>query len=255
MRVTVLQYATAWQAPEENLAYIREVCTTLKGSTDMLLLHEMFNTGYTMKPQELAPDCDMQSIIHLTETAAMSNMVIGGSMPTFREGKYYNTFQFVSGQGVIHSYDKIHLFGMAGEHRVYTAGQKTGIFDYNGFHILPLICYDLRFSYLTLIKPYPDLIVYTANWPIARVAHWKALLAARAIENQCYVIGINRTGVDPNGYVYPGASCIIGPDGKTISELEDQPAYVTASLDLDEMRLFRQKLPFLQDRNDKFLSS
>lgn len=255
MRVTVLQFATTWQAPEENLAYIRAVCISLKGSTDMVLLHEMFNTGYTMKPQELSPDCGMQSIIHLTETAAMSNMVIGGSMPTFREGKYYNTFHFVSGQGVVHSYDKIHLFGMAGEHRVYTAGQKAGIFDYNGFYILPLICYDLRFSYLTLIKPYPDLIVYTANWPIARVAHWKALLVARAIENQCYVIGINRTGTDPNGYEYPGASCIIGPNGKTISELEDKTAYVTASLDLEELRLFRQKLPFLQDRNDEFLSS
>ena len=253
MRVTVLQYATAWHNPDENLTYIREVCTSLKGKTDMLLLHEMFNTGYTMVPQELPPACDVHSIVYLTETAAMSGILIGGSMPTFREGRFYNTFQFISGQGVMHRYDKIHLFGMAGEHRVYAAGQEAGICDFMGFHILPLICYDLRFSYLTYTRPYPDLIVYTANWPVARVAHWKSLLVARAIENQCYVIGINRTGTDPNGYVYPGASCIIGPNGEYISELQDETGFVTATLDLDELKLFRQKLPFLQDRNDAFL--
>jgi predicted amidohydrolase len=255
MRVTVLQYATAWQAPEENLAYIREVCISLKGHTDMLLLHEMFNTGYTMVPQELPPKCDVHSIEHLTETAAMSGILIGGSMPTFREGRFYNTFQFISGQGVLHSYDKIHLFGMAGEHRVYTAGQEAGIFDFMGFHILPLICYDLRFSYLTYTRPFPDLIVYTANWPIARVAHWKSLLVARAIENQSYVIGINRTGTDSNGYEYPGASCIISPNGEYINQLKEQPDMVTVTLNLEELKLFRQKLPFLQDRNDEFIDS
>jgi omega-amidase len=254
MRITVLQYATAWLDPQKNLDYLREVCVSLKGRTDLLLLHEMFNTGYTMKPQEMPVGCDIQTIIHLTESAAQADLIIGGSIPTFREGKFYNTFMFISEQGVLHSYDKIHLFGMAGEHYAYTAGRKTGIWNFKGFNILPLICYDLRFSYLTYTKPNPELIIYSANWPVARIAHWKSLLTARAIENQCYVVGINRTGTDANGYEYPGASCIINPNGEYISQLAHESGLVTVTLDLQELQLFRQKLPFLQDRIESYSS-
>ena len=154
----------------------------------------------------------------------------------------------VSKEGLIHSYDKIHLFTPAGEKEVYSEGDLTTTFMLKDWKIQPLICYDLRFPYLTFNSNQVDIIIYSANWPVARVSHWKALLAARAIENQCYVIAVNRTGIDKNGYEYPGASTIIDYSGQILQEMDENEGFITEKIIKSDMTQYRKKLPFLNDR-------
>ncbi|MBK8625395.1 MAG: nitrilase family protein [Saprospiraceae bacterium] len=249
MRVTLLQYATSWMALEDNLQQISLICQSASGNTDLLVLPEMFNTGYTMSPDEIPYEWQNITISRLQYLSAQFDLAISGSIPMFKDGKWYNTFITVNASGLIHHYDKIHLFTLAGEKKVYQSGNKSTYFEINKWQILPLICYDLRFPYLSFTNKFPDIIIYSANWPIARVHHWKSLLIARAIENQCFVIGVNRTGMDENGYHYPGNSMIVDFNGTVIGELDDQPSSLTLSLDKAEMYNFRKKLPFLQDRS------
>ncbi len=247
MRVTIFQYDVAWLNPASNLLKIEEACEQLSGQTDILVLPEMFNTGYIMQTQDINTNWQDETIQKLSTYSASYGITICGSIPMFREGQYFNTFIVVNALGVIAKYDKIHLFSLAGETNQYEAGTQTTQFEINDFVIKPLICYDLRFPYISYSESPVDLIIYTANWPKTRVSHWKSLLVARAIENQCYVVGVNRTGSDGNGYHYPGSSMIVDYNGDILVEMDESPCFMTYDLDVDKMKAFREKLPFLQD--------
>lgn len=248
MLVSIFQFDVAWHDPAANLAKIEEVCASLAGKTNLLVLPEMFNTGYEMVPQHLDMQWQDKTIQKLSSLSAEYDMIIAGSIPMIRDGQFFNTFIAVNALGVVAKYDKIHLFSLAGEAKHYEAGNNKTTFDINDFSIQPLICYDLRFPYISTNKQAVDLIIYAANWPKARVSHWKSLLIARAIENQCYVIGVNRTGEDNNGYHYPGASMIVDYNGDVVVEMEDSPAFITYNLDKPKMMAYREKLPFMMDR-------
>lgn len=248
MKVAIFQFSTVWMDIEANLALISQQCSMITGQADLLVLPEMFNTGYTMSPHEIPPQWQTITISRLTSLAQTYNLTFAGTIPMYKDDKWYNTFIIVDHTGLIHQYDKIHLFAMAGEDKVYTAGIGSSYFESATWKILPLVCYDLRFPYLSFTQDQPDVLLYSANWPETRVHHWQSLLIARAIENQCYVIGVNRTGTDENGYVYPGNSLIIDYNGTILSRLDENPSFAIVELDKDLLHTFREKLPFIKDR-------
>jgi omega-amidase len=175
MLVTLFQYEVAWLDPESNLSKIEYLCSKVSGQSDLLVLPEMFNTGYIMHPNELDLKWQEETIQHLMTISAKYGMTIAGSIPMFKSGHYYNTFIAVNAFGIIAEYDKMHLFSIAGEANHYEKGKQAITFDLQGFKILPLICYDLRFPYISYIESPVDIIIYTANWPKTRISHWKSL--------------------------------------------------------------------------------
>ena len=253
MKIAIYQYGVLWMKPEENLGLIEEVAMKVSGNCDLLILPEMFNTGYTMTPKDIPIECQEKTISKLKDIATKYNLVIGGSIPYQKHSLWYNTMIFVSSEGLIFSYDKVHLFTSAGEKEVYSAGTEIKSFSLYNLNILPLICYDLRFSYLANTQATYDIIIYSANWPEARIEHWRSLLKARAIENQCYVIGVNRTGSDPNGYIYPGSSMVVNYNGDILECLDDNPGYAVVEVIKELLENYRKKLPFLHDRKSNFL--
>lgn len=252
LRVSIFQFSTFWLDHKRNLAEIEVICRKLKGTTDLLLMPEMFNTGYVLDTSKLSEDIQVDTLTRLQVLAATYHIVIGGSIPYTKDGDWYNRFVFVDHTGVVHSYDKIQLFAPAGEKTFYSTGECINNFNFLNWKIQPLVCYDLRFPYLSFQYESQDLLIYSANWPIARVHHWRSLLIARAIENQCYIVGINRTGTDENGYEYPGVSMVIDYNGQILSEMDHQPGVITISLEKDDMYEFRKRLPFAKDRIESF---
>ncbi len=253
MRIAIYQFSTIWMNHVENLNQVDDVCNEISGKVDLLVLPEMFNTGYTMTPDEIPEDWQTETINRLIKISSVHDLVICGSIPLKKEHHWYNTFIFLSEKGVLYTYDKIHLFTPAGEKKSYSSGNAANFFDLNGWKVMPLICYDLRFPYLTFGNENPDIIMFSANWPDTRIEHWKALLRARAIENQCYVIGTNRTGTDLNGYQYPGASMIYNFNGDVITEMDSNPGYAIVTISLEPLIENRKKLPFLNDRKSNFI--
>ncbi len=248
MKISLLQFAPVWLNPAANLHIINDKCRQLTEETDLLLLPEMFNTGYVLDTKLLHERWQTETLEQLQEISLAYHLTIGGSIPMYRHGKWYNTFVLVDQSGLVFHYDKIHLFSLAGETEHFSPGSKSIMFEFKGFKILPLICYDLRFPNLSFTKEIPDLIVYSANWPVSRIEHWKALLTARAIENLAYVAGVNRIGYDQNGYEYPGYSCVIDYNGRVISAAEEANGIITTSLDKVAMEHKRQRFGFLNDR-------
>ncbi len=247
MKVSILQLDTAWLDKEANLSKIKTALSTT--GCDLFLLPEMFNTGYIMNPKDGAESLDGNTLNTLVDMLQNTNKTIGGSIPTIIENRYYNTFIFVNKNGLIASYHKIHLFAPAGEAERYTSGNDDIVFDLNNITIKPLICYDLRFPYCSFnknVKPY-DFLIYSANWPKGRIGQWEKLLMARAIENQCYVIGINRVGQDANGYEYPGKSMVVDFKGDVLLSLDEREQVGNVTLDFDAMKSYREKFPFLND--------
>ena len=179
---------------------------------------------------------------------------IAGSIATEEEGVFYNRFYFVTPEGDYAQYDKHHLFTYGGEHKRYQAGQERVVVEYMGVRILLAICYDLRFPVWSRNRKDYDMAIYVASWPTPRVEAWKALLHARAIENQCYVVGVNRVGKDPYCQ-YSGHSAIIDPYGKTLAECnEDKECLLTAQIDMEVLKAFREKFPVLEDADDFVLT-
>lgn len=248
MKIAILQFAPKWLDLQSNLEHLKTLCNQLETDTDLLLLPEMFNVGYVLDTSQLNYQWQAITILTLQELAATFNICIGGSIPMFRQGKWYNTFIFVDNTGLRFHYDKIHLFSLAGEERHYTHGSVTRYFNFKGYNILPLVCYDLRFPYLSFTDNIPDIIIYSANWPVSRIHHWKSLLTARAIENLCYVIGINRVGTDNNGFEYPGNSCMINYNGNMLIKLDNQTQVSTFTIDKTQMQPTRQHYGFINDR-------
>ena len=246
MKAIVFQMDVKWMDKEANLKKLADTALLHKG--DIMVLPEMFNTGYIMNPENGAEKEGGSTIEVMKKISHDSGMLLCGSIPMDSSGGATNTFVAVSDQGIEARYDKIHLFTPSGEAKEYASGHETTVFSVGEWNIRPLICYDLRFPYVSTNKGKSfDVLMYCANWPIARIQQWRALLVARAIENQCYVIGVNRVGTDENGYEYSGNSLIIDYKGNILADAGDREGTIEAELDKAELMKYRQNLPFLED--------
>jgi predicted amidohydrolase len=250
LKVTLLQTVIEWENPAANLRHYTELMAQIDGPTDLIILPEMFTTGFTMNPYSNAESMDGPGMRWLAEQSAERDAVITGSLVIEAAGKYYNRLIWMTPEGAYQTYDKRHLFAMAGEHKHYEAGEKRLVVEYKGWRICPMVCYDLRFPVWARNNDAYDLLIYTANWPEKRSYDWRTLLKARAIENQCYTIGVNRVGTDANGHRYNGDSCVIDPGWRyTLYEVEEEEAVHTEILSAVHLQEVRQRLPFLQDRD------
>ena len=246
MKVTILQRDIVWADPAENVRRADEAIDCNPGS-DLYVLPEMFSTGFCTQPEGIAEPAENETVRWMKTKSKQTGAAIAGSIAIHEDGKYYNRFHFVTPDGNITTYDKKHLFTFGGEHKRFTAGSERVIVTYKGFRILLEICYDLRFPVWSRNKGDYDMIIYVASWPTPRVEAWKALLTARAIENQCYVVGVNRVGDDPSNN-YCGGSRVIDPYGQIMAECEDcKEMEATAKVDMEVLEAFRAKFPVLDD--------
>ena len=246
MKVTILQQDILWADPQANIRKADQAIERNPGS-DLYVLPEMFSTGFCTQPEGIAEPAQNDTVRWMQEKAAQTGAAVAGSLAIQEDGKYYNRFHFVTPDGKIVTYDKKHLFTFGGEHKQFTPGAERVIVSHDGVRILLEICYDLRFPIWSRNRGDYDMIIYVASWPTPRVEAWKALLTARAIENQCYVVGVNRVGNDP-GNEYCGGSRIIDPYGKIMAECEDGVEMeVTSEVDMNILEAFRAKFPVLND--------
>jgi predicted amidohydrolase len=249
LRVTVVQPSLAWENPAANREHISRLIE-MAGNTDVILLPEMFTTGFTMSSALLAEEMDGPTVTWMREKAEECQAVLAGSLIIRDNGCYFNRLVWAApGQGPLW-YDKRHLFTMGGEPLYFTPGQQRVTMTWKGWNIRLLICYDLRFPVWSRNHDGYDLLIYVANWPAARHHVWKALPLARAIENQCYCLAVNRVGSDGMGLHYLGDSMMITPKGDT-TLMGDKESVHTFSLSLEELQAFRDKFPVLNDK-DRF---
>ena len=250
MKCTILQRDIVWAEPALNVRRADELIDHLPQS-DLYVLPEMFSTGFCTEPENIAESADSETLHWMQQKAQAKQCAIAGSVAVQQDGKYYNRFYFVHPDGTYQQYDKKHLFTYGGEDKRFTAGKDRMIVTHCGVRILLQICYDLRFPVWTRNRKDYDMIIYVASWPTSRVEAWKTLLRARAIENQCYVAGVNRVGEDPV-CTYCGGSALIDPYGRTLSSCEDQKeSEASADIDMEVLNAFREKFPVLNDA-DKF---
>lgn len=260
---TLIQTVLHWEDKEANLRMLEEKIMQIKEKTQVVVLPEMFSTGFSMKAEALAETMNGQTVQWMKNVAAKKRVIITGSVIIEEDGAYYNRLIWMLPNGQYGVYNKRHLFAYAGEHEHYTPGNQRFIASVNGFKINLLVCYDLRFpvwSRQVAVRddegkaeaPEYDILVYVANWPERRSHAWKTLLQARAIENQCYVIGVNRVGEDGNGFYHSGDSAVINPMGETLYTKAHEEAIFTITLQKDELQKVREKLPFWRDA-DPFL--
>ena len=248
LNVVGIQADLIWENPERNLAFFEEKIIRLSKDTDLVVLPEMFTTGFTMKPENVAEKMDGKSVSWMLKMAKEKNFAICGSLVITQKGNFYNRLVFVHPSGKIEIYDKKHSFTLAGEDKVYTSGSEKLIVNYKGWKICPLICYDLRFPVWARNTENYDLLIFMANWPTIRIKAWKTLLKARAIENMSYVIGVNRIGKDANNYQYTGNSLLIDYLGEESSNLKkNEVGIIKATLFKDKQTRSREKLGFLND--------
>ena len=246
MKIIILQRDIEWANPALNVQRVEEAIDRNAGA-DLYLLPEMFSTGFCTQPEGIAESSDSDTLKWMKRKAAEIDAAIAGSVAVEQEGRYYNRFYFVRPDGTVTYYDKKHLFTYGGEHLRFTAGEERVVVEWRGVRILLEICYDLRFPIWARNRGDYDMILYVASWPTPRVAAWSALLVARAIENQCYVAGVNRVGTDP-ACEYCGGSVIIDPYGKTIAACADNTeCEATAVVDMEALEAFREKFPVLKD--------
>jgi len=252
LRITVVQSNISWHNANENLDNVESLLKQNKLSTDLIILPEMFNTGFTMRPSEIGESMEGLSVNFLKRMAREVNADITGSIAVNENNSFFNRLVWARPDGEIFTYDKRHLFRMAGEEKVYSPGTELLTVNLNGWKIRPFICYDLRFPVWTRNRGLEyDLAVFTANWPASRERHWEALLRARAIENQCYVAGVNRTGADGNGVLYNGKSAVIDYYGKTKFQADENASITTVGLSHLELAEYRNSFPAWMD-GDRF---
>lgn len=247
LHITGINLDIAWKDKERNFTNIEQHLNTK--SADLFILPEMFSTGFCMEASEIAENTD-KTVSWLKTMAEAKNAAFCGSVSVVENGSYYNRMYFVEPKGKVDFYDKRHLFSYSAEDHVYTKGTHRKIINYKGIRILLQICYDLRFPVFSRNNDGYDLIIYVANWPESRIFAWETLLKARAIENQCYVFGVNRIGTDGNHLNYPESSYAFDAEGKLISICENK--LVSADIDLNKLKNFRNQFPFLLDR-DSFI--
>ncbi|MDF1546287.1 MAG: amidohydrolase [Bacteroidales bacterium] len=248
LKVTTIQTNLIWEDVKRNLLNFELKIRNIGEITDIIVLPEMFSTGFSMKPAEFAESMDGESAGWMKKMATLTDALIVGSLIIKENGKFVNRLLAVKPDGAMEYYDKRHLFAIGGEHKEYDAGNKLLIFSYKGWKINPLICYDLRFPVWSRNQNDFDIQIYVANWPEKRSFHWNILLQARAIENQSFVVGVNRIGADGNGYLHSGDTCIFDPMGIRISKTNpNEDSTETVTLDKSLLEQVRKSLPFLQD--------
>lgn len=249
MKIALIQAPLVWENPEENRKYFEDKINSIQEEIDLVVLPEMFSTGFTMHPENVAETMDGETILLLKSLAKAKNTSITGSLIIREKGKFYNRLVFVFPSGEICNYDKRHLFSLAGEEKIYTSGNEKLIVEYKGWKICPLVCYDLRFPVFSRNVEDYDLLIYVANWPTQRIKAWDILLKARAVENICYTIGVNRIGEDGNNHPYSGHSQVVDFLGNY--ELKPQTSEEIFIVDLDKNQMLetRQKLGFLNDKD------
>ncbi len=256
LKISIIQTDIHWEDIGANLAMFEEKIWQV-GPTDVIVLPEMFTTGFTMKASKLAEHMNMRTFKWMKQMADQTGALILGSFIANVHDRYYNRLLWMEPGGNFKTYDKRHLFRMADEQHTYSPGESLLIGHWKGWRICPLVCYDLRFPVwsrnrwnATLKKMSYDVLVYVANWPQVRSAAWKTLLDARAIENLSFVVGVNRVGTDGNGVEYNGNSAVIGPKGDPIFQVEGEEAIKTVELNAHSLQAFRDRFPAYLDADD-----
>ena len=248
LKVTIIQSELVWEDIDANLAVFDQKIDDIQEDTHLIILPEMFTTGFSMHPENLAQGMDGSAVQWLQEKTRQKNVDIAGSVIINAAGNFYNRLLWAKPDGRLLIYDKRHLFRMLGEEKVYSAGDKTITVPLHGWKISPFICYDLRFPAWTRnLSNHYDLAIFVANWPERRALHWKSLLQARAIENLCYVIGVNRVGTDGNGLTYSGDTCVIDPAGNILFQKAHAACTHTAQLSYSGLQEYRKSFPAWMD--------
>lgn len=260
LNITLVQTALHWEDKQANLDMLEEKINGIQDKAEMVILPEMFSTGFSMRPQALAETMDGPSVSWMKRVAAQQRIILTGSLIIEDEGHYYNRLIWMQPDGRYGFYDKRHRFAYAGEDAQYTAGNKRLIASVKGWKVNLLICYDLRFPVWSrqsfdgcartadgAVTPEYDVLVYVANWPQRRSLAWKTLLQARAIENQCYVAGVNRVGSDGHGIHHSGDSMVIDPLGEILYHKAEEEAVFTITLHKPHLEEIRSRYPFWKD--------
>ena len=249
IRVSIIQTDIVWENKQENLRLLHEKLQSLRGITEIVVLPEMFSTGFSMQSQTLAEPNSGKTISTLKQWASLFQLAICGSYIATDNGQFYNRAFFLTPEGESYFYDKRHLFRMGHETEHFTAGSQRAVISYRGWNILLLVCYDLRFPVWSRnVDNEYDLLIYVANWPVSRRKVWDILLQARALENICYVCGVNRIGIDNNQIPYNGGSVIYSHKGELLAHVPDnREGTATAALELAALQTFRKKFPAWKD--------
>jgi predicted amidohydrolase len=244
LKIAGLNLDIVWKNKSANFEQIETQCDAVQA--DLFLLPEMFSTGFCMEAENVA-DRNLETLTWMKSFAKSKEAAVAGSVSVEENGSFYNRFYFVFPDGSFEYYDKRHLFSYSGEDKIYTAGTERKIIDYKGFRILLQVCFDLRFPVFARNQDDYDAMLYVANWPKSRVDAWKSLLKARSIENQAFLFGLNRIGTDGYNLEYEESSQVYFPDGKEISIRESN--LIRTEWYLEELQEFRNKFPFLKDRD------
>ncbi len=268
LTITTIQTNLHWEDKTANLRMLEEKINGIQEKTEIVILPEMFSTGFSMQPKRLAEKMNGESISWMERIAAAKKIILTGSLIIEEEGKYYNRLVWMLPNGQFGIYDKRHLFAFAGEDKKFTPGTKRLIASVKGWKINLLVCYDLRFPVWSrqTSPPTPlssrkgagsevefDVLIYVANWPERRIHAWKTLLQARAIENQSFVIGVNRVGKDGNDFYHSGETMIVDAMGEVLYTKAREEDIFTITLEKNKLEEVRNKLPFLRDADDFFI--
>jgi len=252
MHLSVIQFDTIWENKDANFQVLEKITSDLKSETDIIILPEMFNTGFSVTADDLSENTGGKTFEWMKSLSTKKNCGVCGSYIIRSRGKYFNRWVFITPEKESWSYNKRHLFRMGNEHLKFSPGNKRISFMFRGVRICPTICYDLRFPVWSRNTDNYDLLINSANWPSSRRDVWITLLKARAIENQCYVAGANRSGQDGSGIKYSGDSMVINPRGEIISSSEkNNENVITADISIADLKRFRNEFPVLKDR-DRF---
>lgn len=249
MKVALIQSPLVWEDPKLNRDYFEQKINSIEERTDLIVLPEMFTTGFTMQPALVAETMQGDTVLWMQSLAKAKNAAITGSVVIIEGGNYYNRLLFVFPTGEIQFYNKRHLFTLAGEDKSYIGGAHKVIIEYKGWKICPLICYDLRFPVFARNVEQYDLLLYVANWPKTRINAWDTLLKARAIENMSYTIGVNRLGTDNNDLEYIGHSQIVDYLGNSVIEPQKKEGVFIAEIHKEALLDTRKQLDFLKDKD------
>jgi len=252
MKISILQPDTIWEEKTANFDVLSDMITSLP-ETDIIVLPETFNTGFSMNQEFLSEPPESITLEWMAAMAELKNAGICGSYIVKDGPNYFNRWNFVSPDKETWKYNKRHLFRMEGEEKLFSPGNERITFSFRGVRILPNVCYDLRFPVWTRNRNDYDLIINSANWPAPRRDVWLTLLKARAIENQSFVAGANRVGIDGNDIRYSGDSMLISPKGEIIAIAGDEESFISAEISLDELNQFRDKFPLNRDADTFYI--
>ncbi len=253
INISLVQPDLVWEDVESNLKMLDKLAEAIPDGTHLVVLPETFSTGFTMMADRFSEEEGGNAVSWMKNFAAKRNCFITGSLIISDQGVIRNRLYWVSPEGIQGHYDKRHLFRMGREDKHFVPGDNRVIFKLGSFRFLPQICYDLRFPVFARNRNDYDVLFYVANWPAPRHQVWEILLRARAIENQAYVLGVSRAGVDGEGVDHMGGSCVVNPQGNVEGILDQAPGILNCTLDLKKIREFREKFPVWKDADKFFL--